>query len=207
MLFLGDIYFDAPRIGEMLEVFRAKAADAVLGAVEETSDEVIRRNYCIECDVAGRAVRVVEKPRQPMSRIKGVGVYLFRPVIFDAIRRTPRTAMRDEYEITDSIQILIEDGGHVRACTCVEADLNVTYPRDLLEINLSVLRARGLVRYVGKQVEMGERVELESSVVCSAARVGSEAVLTECLVFPGASVVAGARLRRAIVTSDGLLFV
>ena len=30
--------------------------------------------------------------------------------VFDAIRRTPRTAMRDEYEITTSIQILVDDG-------------------------------------------------------------------------------------------------
>ena len=41
-------------------------------------------------DDDGRATRVVEKPRQPLSHLKGVGVYLFAPVVFDAIRRTPR---------------------------------------------------------------------------------------------------------------------
>ena len=58
----------------------------------------------------GRVQRVIEKPRYVDSQLKGCGLYVFDPHIFDAIRRTPRTAMRDEYEITDSIQILINDG-------------------------------------------------------------------------------------------------
>ena len=53
---------------------------------------------------------MIEKPRYVDSQLKGCGLYVFDPHIFDAIRRTPRTAMRDEYEITDSIQILINDG-------------------------------------------------------------------------------------------------
>jgi len=207
MLFLGDIYFDAPRIGDMLDAFQNPEVDAVLGAVEERTIAALQRNYCIISDDAGRATRVIEKPRHPKSRIKGVGVYLFRPFIFDAIRRTPRTAMRDEYEITDSIQILIDDGYYVRACTCVEADLNVTYPKDLLDINLSLLRAKGLERLVGRQVELGEGADIAQSVVCSGARVGAGAVLRECLVFPGAAVDSGARLHRAIVTDEGLLSV
>ncbi len=213
MLFLGDIYFDAPRIGEMLDAFWGHIRDgmcppdAVLGAIEEKTIAALQRNYCIVSDEAGRAIRVIEKPRHPKSRIKGVGVYLFRPVVFDAIRRTPRTAMRDEYEITDSIQILIEDGYYVRACTCVEADLNVTYPKDLLDINLSLMHAKGLERLIGRQVELGDGAEIVQSVVCSGARVGAGAVLRECLVFPGAAVDPGARLHRAIVTDEGLLSV
>ena len=61
---------------------------------------------------------------------------MFDPHIFDAIRRTPRTAMRDEYEITDSIQILINDGYVVHHHPIVERDLNLTKPEDLLTINL-----------------------------------------------------------------------
>jgi len=122
MLFLGDIYFQAPRIGEMIEIFHNTRSEALLGAIEEADEEAIRRNFCIISDQNGHVTRVIEKPRHSKSRLKGVGVYLFTPVIFDAIRRTPRTAMRDEYEITDSIQIMIDDGYDVRACTCIEAD-------------------------------------------------------------------------------------
>ena len=84
----------------------------------------------------GRVRRVIEKPRYVDSQLKGCGLYVFDPHIFDAIRRTPRTAMRDEYEITDSIQILINDGYVTHHHPIVERDLNLTKPADLLTINL-----------------------------------------------------------------------
>ena len=80
----------------------------------------------------GRVHRVIEKPRYVDSQLKGCGLYVFDPHIFDAIRRTPRTAMRDEYEITDSIQILINDGYVMHHHPIVERDLNLTKPADLL---------------------------------------------------------------------------
>ena len=73
---------------------------------------------------------MIEKPRYVNSQLKGCGLYVFDPHIFDAIRRTPRTAMRDEYEITDSIQILINDGYVTHHHPIAERDLNLTKPAD-----------------------------------------------------------------------------
>ena len=53
---------------------------------------------------------MIEKPRYIDNDLKGCGLYLFDLPVFDAIRRTPKTAMRDEYEITAAIQIVIDDG-------------------------------------------------------------------------------------------------
>lgn len=91
---------------------------------------------------------MIEKPRNVNSQLKGCGLYVFDPHIFDAIRRTPRTAMRDEYEITDTIQILINDGYMVHHQPIVERDLNLTKPDDLLTINLIELARAGLTRLV-----------------------------------------------------------
>ncbi|MDZ7784577.1 MAG: sugar phosphate nucleotidyltransferase [Halioglobus sp.] len=99
----------------------------------------IRRNYSVRMDDSDRVTRVVEKPRHVSNRLKGVGLYLFDLTIFDAIRRTPRTAMRDEYEITEAIQVLIDDGEYVSAADAVHDDINLTYPIDVLRVNL-VLR-------------------------------------------------------------------
>ena len=61
--------------------------------------------------------------------------------------------MRDEHaKITDSIQILINDGYHVRHHPIVERDLNLTKPEDLLTINLIELERKGLDRLVGERV-------------------------------------------------------
>jgi dTDP-glucose pyrophosphorylase len=200
MLFLGDIYFHAPRIGEMLGVFRQPGVDGVLGAIEESDPAVISKNFSISADADGRATGVVEKPRFPRSNLKGVGVYVFGPVVFDAIRRTPRTALRNEYEITDSIQIMIQDGCDVRVSTSIDDDLNVTYPRDLIAANLHVLRYRGLDRHVAESAVLGAGVTVEQSVVGSGARVGDGAALRRTVVFAGAEVPPGAQLDHAIVT-------
>ena len=52
--------------------------------------------------------------------------------------------MRDEYEITDSIQILINDGYITHHHPIAERDLNLTKPADLLTINLIELARSGL---------------------------------------------------------------
>jgi len=48
--------------------------------------------------------------------------------------------MRDEYEITDSIQILIEDGFLVKQLTIVKEDVNLTVPDDLIKSNMWMLK-------------------------------------------------------------------
>lgn len=206
LLFLGDIFFQEPRLADLMALFRAQAPDAVLGAIEEPSDEALRRNFCIVLteDGRGRVRRVIEKPRFPRSRLKGIGLYLFTPLVFDAVRRTPRTAMRDEYEITDSIQIMVDDGGDVLTSRCVAADSNVTEPRDLLEVNLAALAGLGLERHVDPAARLAPNVQVRRAVVGRGARVGPDSVLDEAVVFADSVVPPGSIVRRALATPQGL---
>ena len=56
-----------------------------------------------------RVHRIVEKPEKPLSRLANTSLYVFPPEIFGAIERTEKSP-RGEIEITDSIQILIDEG-------------------------------------------------------------------------------------------------
>jgi len=56
-----------------------------------------------------RIVKIIEKSKNPPSDIANMGIYILPEEIFDAIEKTPLSA-RGEYELTDSIQILVNEG-------------------------------------------------------------------------------------------------
>ena len=56
----------------------------------------------------GKVVRLVEKPEHPASNLALVGVYMFDSHIFEAVNAI-EPSRRNEFEITDAIQYLIEN--------------------------------------------------------------------------------------------------
>ncbi|MGH7803963.1 MAG: sugar phosphate nucleotidyltransferase, partial [Candidatus Binatia bacterium] len=182
LLLLGDIFFVHKGLGRMVELLRQGEVDGVLAVKEEPSPEAIQRNFVVLEDDEGFVRRVIEKPRHPQTHLKGCGIYLFDPSFFDAIRRTPRTAMRDEYEITDSIQIFVDDGHGVKAARVIDEDLNLSYPSDLLDINLRLLGDRA---HVGRGVKLAEGATVRRSVILDGAVIEEPIVIEDSLVFPG----------------------
>jgi len=202
-LFLGDIFFVTENLGDMVGRLRSEREVAgVLACRREQNLEAIKRNFVVLVGDDGFVHRVVEKPRHPRTDLKGCGIYLFDLSFFDAVRRTPRTAMRNEYEITDSIQIFLDDGYRVEAAEVVKADMNVSYPADLLELNLLLLQQSGRPEFRGAGVTLGRGADLTRCVVMDGARIGDGSRLTECLLFPGANVPAGRVRQRTIFTAD-----
>jgi dTDP-glucose pyrophosphorylase len=202
LLFLGDIFFVHDGLQGMVALLGQDEVKGVLAVKEEPSVEAIRRNFVVLEDARGFVTRVIEKPRHPRTRVKGCGLYLFDPVFFDAVRRTPRTALRDEYEITDAIQIFLDDGHRVRAARAVRDDLNLSYPRDLLDINLRLLGAGSLL---GRDVQLHPGARVERSVLMDGARVEHPVAVRECLLFPGAVLPGTGDVERRIVTADHVI--
>ena len=110
--------------------------------------------------------------------------------------------MRNEYEITDSIQIFLDDGYKVEAAEVVRADMNVSYPADLLELNLLLLAQSGKSQFMAPDVRLHRGAVLEGCVAMAGAEVGEGARPQECLLFPGARVPAGRVRGRTIFTSE-----
>jgi UDP-N-acetylglucosamine diphosphorylase/glucosamine-1-phosphate N-acetyltransferase len=85
-----------------------------------------------------KLVRIYEKTDNPPSRLANIGLYLFNREIFEAIADTPQS-LRGEYEITDSIQILVERGWPV-LCHAISYWLDLSRPWDLLSANEQLLK-------------------------------------------------------------------
>lgn len=200
LLVLGDYFFSTPDPLALVRHLTEKGTAAIL--VKREPD---RRLICESCEVRvdeeGRVFDIVEKPRSPVGELKGCGFYAFQPDIFEAVARTPKTALRDEYELTTTLGTFIASGGRLYAEELPIAwDTNVTRPEDLLECNMEWLRHRGLDRLVAEDADLGRYGRLERVIVGSGASIGDHAVVREAVVFGGTSLEGSSSLQRVLAT-------
>jgi len=142
----------------------------------------------------GQVIRLVEKPKQPPSNLGLVGVYMFDPTVFEAVKAI-KPSPRGELEITDAIQWLI-DKGHVVRPHVIEGWWKDTGKlEDMLEANRIILdtllpRNDGTVfdsEVAGRVViETGARVV--NSTVRGPAIIGRDAVIENAYVGPFTSI-------------------
>ncbi|HEX2038049.1 MAG TPA: hypothetical protein VHS99_28075, partial [Chloroflexota bacterium] len=95
---------------------------------------------------------------------------------------------------------LIDTGAPVYAAHVVRWDVNITYPQDLLDTNLRLLRERRLDSLVGDGAQVNMAARLIDSVVGDRAAVLHPVTLEECLVLPDGHVPDLAELSSATGT-------
>lgn len=204
LLMLGDIYFVPGDLGAMIATFQAQGDGGVLAVKEERDPAAVRKNFSVVLSPDGLVTRVIEKPRRVLNPLKGVGLYVFGPAIFDAIRRTPRTAMRDEYELTHSIQIMIDDGYPVRVSNAVEDDINLTVPADLLRCNLMLAATQPSQCLVDGSAVVNPQARVQNSVIGPHASVRTPIAIRRSLILSNVVVTSTADLEDVVVAPHGV---
>lgn len=91
-----------------------------------------------ELNDEGKIIHLVEKPEHPKSNLALVGIYLFKHDIFDAIDKI-KPSWRNELEITDAIQKLIDDGHNVDSFVVEGWWKDTGKPEDVLDANQLIL--------------------------------------------------------------------
>lgn len=97
-----------------------------------------------------RIKNIIEKPKKAFTNLINAGIYIFTPKIFKAIDKTGKS-LRGEYEVTDSIKILIEKKENVYGYILKEEWIDVGRPWDLLSANEILLK--GLKRKIEGRIE------------------------------------------------------
>ena len=205
IMFLGDIYFMTNSIEQLFQKMEEEKLQCVLATKVENDIDKIKRNFSVQTDNKDFVYRVIEKPRHSSNNLKGCGIYLFDLQIFDAIRRTPRTAMRDEYEITDSIQILIDYGGKVKSLNVIEEDMNLTYPHDLIDINMAELKRRNIDNIIGTGTKVHPEAKLINCVIGNGVKVKNPITLKNCVAFENVTINTKTDISQSIITSERVI--
>lgn len=119
----------------LVDVFQKKGMDCVVGVTQVTNPSqygvvVFNKDNTIN--------KLVEKPKELISHWALIGIYVFNEKVFDAIKKiTP--SWRGELEITDTIQVLLDEGANVDVQRVKGWWKDTGKPEDLLEANQLVL--------------------------------------------------------------------
>jgi len=150
----------------------------------------------------GRVTRLVEKPTEPVSDYALVGVYMFGPEVFASVKRIA-PSFRNELEITDAIQDLIDRGLDVRPHVVDGWWKDTGKLEDVLEANRLILDT--IERRIEGTVDTESRIEgkviveagaiLERSVVRGPVIIGAGAHLVHAYVGPFTAIMKNVEIR------------
>lgn len=206
VMYLGDNLIKEG-IADFVDEFRRKDVDALilLAHVPEPQRFGVAR---LE---GNKIVELIEKPKEPPSDLALVGAYMFKPQIMEASRAI-EPSWRNELEITDAIQRLIDDGHRVEAHIISGWWKDTGHLEDLLEANRMVLediepRNEGNVDQASRmdgRVVVEEGAEVVRSTLRGPAIIGKGSRVTDSYIGPFTSIyygvtVEGSELEHSIV--------
>lgn len=133
----------------------------------------------------GKVYKILEKMETPISNTINAGIYHFDKKIFDFIKRTEKS-LRGEYEITDSINMIIDkidiDG------VLLNKWRDVVYPWHLLSANEEILKkiSKKIEGTVEKDTTIKDKVIIgKNSIINSGSYIEGPVVIGEnCRVGP-----------------------
>jgi glucose-1-phosphate thymidylyltransferase len=199
VMYLGDNLL-RHGIVALVDTFREEQPDALILLTPVPDPE----HYGVaELDGDNRVARLVEKPAEPKTDLALVGVYMFTRAIFDAARAIEPSA-RNELEITDAIQTLVDRGLRVDPHIVHGWWKDTGQVQDMLEANRLILDdldehmdGELIDSRVEGRVVIEEGARLERATVRGPAIVGRDSRLVDAYVGPYTAIGDGVTIERA----------
>ncbi|MHA1718443.1 MAG: bifunctional sugar-1-phosphate nucleotidylyltransferase/acetyltransferase [Promethearchaeota archaeon] len=137
LLFYGDQYMDSKIFKILINEYLKNEYNGVIAAKkmpDPTKWGILKTNN------AGILENIVEKPPDDRyGNLANAGVYIFDNLIFEGIAKTKKS-QRGEYELTDSIQYLIDNQKKIKVLDISDFYWNgVGYPWQILETNKFII--------------------------------------------------------------------
>jgi glucose-1-phosphate thymidylyltransferase len=147
IVLLGDNLFDK-RLSDLIERFYRTQADSLILLKDVTHPY----NFgVVKFDECGKALKLVEKPKEFVSNYAIVGVYLFNQKIYQAIDMI-EPSQRGELEITDAIALQVEQKQNIQTQILDSYWFDTGTREGLLDANCRMLLAEN------KQANLAENI-------------------------------------------------
>ncbi|OZB92151.1 sugar phosphate nucleotidyltransferase [Paenibacillus sp. XY044] len=195
LLLLGDnLILD--ELTELTKLVKTNGCHAALMLSEVKNPQ----DYGIVEVINNRIVRLEEKPIVPKSNLAIIGAFAFTNTIFSAsaaIGPSPR----GEYEITEAIQWMLDQGCSVSYYLSTKPNMDVGTLERWLEANRMMLDN-------GKEPgEIDGTAVLDNCKIIAPVRIGQNCVLKDCEIGPYVSISAGSniegcRIENSIILND-----
>lgn len=163
------------------DIRRVMTHSITIGVIEVRNPE----DYGVVETEGERIIKIDEKMREPVSNLINAGVYFLDGRIFEALRKTEKSK-RGEFELTDSLQLLIESGEDIFSKR-IEHWVDVSYPWDLLTANELLIERMSAVN----RGEIEENVWIKGKVSIGEGTLIKSGSYIEGPVFIGDNCVIG----------------
>lgn len=204
----GDVIVTSDILDKVFSDYKKNNDMMVTGAVVDSPSEFGILEMKNE-----KLIKIHEKPLHPPTNIANAGIYLFTPEIFNWIKRT-QLSSRGEYEITDSINMLIEETA-VR-CVIAENDwIDVGRPWDLLHANATLMKnIEGKTEgEIEKNAEIQGTVQIgknslikNGSYIVGPAIIGDNCVIgPNCMIRPSTVIGNSCKIGNAVEVKNSMI--
>lgn len=183
LIIFVDTVFDAD-----LQLIKQLPKD-VAGVLWAKEVEDYQRFGVLVTNDEGYMTRIVEKPKDPISKLANIGLYYIRDwkLLFDGIASVMDgpTGKSGEYYLTDAFQYMVDHGAKLKVVE-VEGWYDCGEMTTLLETNAHVLKNRGRSR----QPNGGNNMKLHEPV-----RIAEGVRLENCEIGPNVTIETGSNIR------------
>lgn len=180
LMYLGDNLLGTG-VQHLIKRFERESLDALI-LLKEVKDP--KAFGVAVLDENGNIKKLVEKPKEFISNLALVGVYVFSPKIHEVIKEI-KPSWRGELEITDAIQVMVEKGYKVKAEILSSWWLDTGKKDDILLANATVLDEKLSCNLNGNIIDskIDGRVEIAKTAIIKNSTIRGPVIIGEnCLI-------------------------
>ena len=206
LVFLGDNIIQKP-INNIARKFESSDNDALILLCEVENPE----RFGIADVKDNKITKIMEKPKDPPTNFAVTGIYFLTPKIFDIFARL-KPSWRNELEITDALQILLEEKNKIAFEMITDYWKDTGTPQDIIHANMVILKKmtpyfkgkkandviiKGNVM-VGDETIIGSGVEIEGPAI-----IGNNCVVdADSRIGPNTSIGNNSKIRKCNIENS-----